>query len=88
MFQRYIAAQQARTGVRPNERVLVGLVKRPTLVRIVAPRKKTGAIAVFLAIMISTVGAAFVLENLRPRPKRSTGEETANEASAAARRVA
>ena len=87
VFQRYIAAQQARTGVRPDERVLVDLVKRPTQVRIVAPRKKTGAIAVFLAIMISTVGAAFVLENLRPRPKRSTGEETVNEASAS-RRVA
>ena len=85
---RYIAAQQARAGVRANNRVLVDLVKRPTQVRVVVPRKKTGPIAVFLAIMISTLGAAFVLENLRPRPKRLAGDESANEASAAARRVA
>jgi hypothetical protein len=88
VFMRYIAAQQARAGVRADDRVLVDLVKRPTQVRVVVPRKKTGPIAVFLAVMIATLGGAFVLENLRPRPQRLAGDESANEASAAARRVA
>jgi hypothetical protein len=88
VFMQYIAAQQERAGVRANDRVAVSLVKRPTLVRVVVPRKKTVPIAVFLAIMIATLGAAFVLENLRPQPKRLAGDESANEASAAARRVA
>ena len=88
VFMRYIAAQQAHAGVRGDNRVLVDLVKRPARVRLVVPRKKTAPIAVFLAIMISTIGAAFVLENLRPRPKRSAGDESASEDSVTARRVA
>jgi hypothetical protein len=88
VFMRYIAAQQANAGVRGANRVQIQLVKRPTEVRVVVPRKKTAPIAVFLAIMVSTLGAAFVLENLRPRPKRSAGDESASEASVTARRVA
>jgi hypothetical protein len=88
VFMRYVAAQQARAGVRADHRVVVDLVKRPTQVRVVVPRKKTGPIAVFLTIMIATLGAAFVLENLRPRARQLAGDESANEASATARRVA
>jgi hypothetical protein len=88
VFMRYVAAQQARAGVPAHNRVLLDFVKRPTQVRVVVPRKKTVPIAVFLAIMISTLGAAFVLENLRPRPKRSAGDESTSEASVTARRVA
>lgn len=93
VFMRYIAAQQARAGVPAGNRVLVDLVKRPFQAKVVVPRKKTVPIAVFLAIMVATLGAAFVLENLRPTPKRSAEDESvneagANEASVTARRVA
>jgi hypothetical protein len=37
-----------------------------TQAQLVAGRKKTLAIVTFLAVMIATVGLAFVLENLRP----------------------
>ena len=34
---------------------------------VVEPRKKTLAVVVFVALMVATVGLAFILENLRPR---------------------
>jgi hypothetical protein len=37
-----------------------------TQAQLVKGRKKTLAIVAFLAVMIATVGFAFVLENLRP----------------------
>jgi hypothetical protein len=93
VFMRYIATKQAQAGIKPSDRVLLSLVQRPAEVKVVVPRKKTVPIAVFLVIMISTLGAAFVLENLRPQPRRSAEDENVNQASASeasvtARRVA
>jgi hypothetical protein len=88
VFTRYVATQQAHAGIRPNARVVLSLVQRAAQVKLVVPRKKTVPIAVFLTIMIATLGAAFVLENLRPRPMLSTETESASGASVTARRVA
>ena len=63
-FRSYIRDQQASSGVSLNQRVLLQVVS--TQAQLVAGRKKTLAIVAFLAVMIATVGLAFVLENLRP----------------------
>jgi hypothetical protein len=63
-FRSYIRDQQASKGVSLNQRVVLQVVS--TQAQLVKGRKKTLAIVAFLAVMIATVGFAFVLENLRP----------------------
>ena len=41
---------------------------------LVAPRKLTRPIFIFLAVMIAALGLAFVLENLRPRVRPVAAE--------------
>jgi len=86
LLQRYIEGQQAAAGISPNGRVLLEVVKRPGKVLVVSGRKKTLPIAVFLTVLIAAIGAAFVLENLRPRPVL-VSEENA-EAAAPFRQIA
>ena len=62
----YIGAQQAAAGIKPDERVLLQVVKRPDKPELTAGPKKTTPVLVFLTLMIAAIGLAFVLENLRP----------------------
>jgi hypothetical protein len=76
-FRDYIALRQKGGDVAPEERVVVEVVRQPQPPELLAPRKKTRAIIVFLAVMVAVVGLAFVLENIRPRvhPVEATANE-------------
>jgi hypothetical protein len=73
----YVADQQKTNNVPVSDRVVIRTVVAPKRPHIFQPRSKTLAIVVFLAVMLATVGLAFVLENLRPRVRKvSTETET------------
>ena len=65
LFQHYIAGQQALNHTRTGNRVLLQSLYT-TKPKLITGRKKTLAIAAFLAVMAATLGLAFLLENLRP----------------------
>jgi hypothetical protein len=65
-FSKYIAQQQLRSQTPKDDRVVIERVEGPDAAHLEIPRKKTEAIAIFLAAMIVTLASAFVLENLRP----------------------
>jgi hypothetical protein len=61
----WIAQQQRLTGTPAKQRVMVQEVTRPDEATVFAARSKTLAIVVFLALVMATIAAAFILENLR-----------------------
>ena len=65
LFQSFIAHQQASNHTRISKRVLLQAVytSKP---KVITGRKKTLAIAAFLAVMAAALGLAFILENVRP----------------------
>jgi capsular polysaccharide biosynthesis protein len=63
----YVARQQTANNVPTSDRVVVRTIDEPRVPQVYQPRSKTMAIVVFLAVMLATVGLAFLLENLRPR---------------------
>lgn len=74
-FTKYIAQEQERNGIPKNDRVIIEQVDQPRAAALEVPRKKTEPIAIFLAVCIATLGAAFVLENLRPNIRQLQGGE-------------
>lgn len=66
-LQTYLEAEQAANNVPTSDRAVLQLVVRPSKAEVFQPRSKTLAVVVFLAIMLATVGLAFLLENIRPR---------------------
>ena len=78
-FREYIAAQQRGAGIPDSQRVDVQIVNSAQPALLVQGRKKTLPIAVFLGVMIMTVGAAFILENLRPRIQVASGSRVAGD---------
>ena len=66
-FRAYLRSQQARNGIRVDERVQVQVVQRPAGASLEKGRSKTLPIVIFLTVMIAVIGLAFLLENLRPR---------------------
>lgn len=63
----YIRDQQIANEVPSRDRVVLEQLVRPLLPTIFEPRSKTMPVVVFLAVMLATVGLAFLLENLKPR---------------------
>jgi hypothetical protein len=63
----YVARQQTANNVPTSDRVVVHTIEEPRVPQVYQPRSKTMAIVVFLAVLLATVGLAFLLENLRPR---------------------
>jgi hypothetical protein len=63
----YIERQQQANNVPTADRVVVEQIVRPKPPEVFQPRSKTMPIVVFLAVMLATVGLAFLLENMRPR---------------------
>jgi hypothetical protein len=72
-FQDYIAAQQASSDIPAEQRVAVTALSQPANAVLEVPRKKTRPLAIFLAVMIATLGLAFVLENTRPQVQARQG---------------
>ncbi len=72
-FMEYIAAQQRGARIPDSQRVDVQIVTSAQPALLVQGRKKTLPIAIFFGVMIMTVGAAFILENLRPRIQVPSG---------------
>jgi hypothetical protein len=66
-FKTYIADEQARNDIPRDEKVEVVALAQPQNAVLEVPRKKTRPVAIFLAVMILTIGLAFVLENMRTR---------------------
>jgi len=72
-FQSYIADEQARNDIPADQKVDVMALAQPRNAVLEVPRKKTRPLAIFLAVMIATLGLAFVLENMRPRIRAVPG---------------
>jgi hypothetical protein len=66
-LKQYIELGQQESGIKPEKRVELTLVNRPSPATLFAARSKTPPIVVFLSILIATIGLCFVLENTRPR---------------------
>ena len=66
-LQRYLSQQQRAGKVPRADRVVIEQVVSPTPPSVFRPRSKTMPIVIFLAVMLGTVGLAFLLENVRPR---------------------
>ena len=69
--QSYLQTEQAANNVPPSDRVVVQNVAEPKKAKVYSPRSKTMPIVVFLAVMLATIGLAFLLENLRPTNARA-----------------
>jgi hypothetical protein len=63
----YVKRQQQAAKIPTDQRITLQTVQGATSPVVVEPRKKTLAVVVFLAVVVATLGLAFILENLRPR---------------------
>jgi hypothetical protein len=65
-FGTYIRTQQIANNVPADDRVIVEQLVEPKRAEVARPRSKTMPVVVFLAVMLATIGLAFLLENMRP----------------------
>jgi hypothetical protein len=78
-FRAYLAEQQIANGVAPRSRVQLKVVSGPSPPWVVAPRKITLPVVVFLAMIVVTGALILVLENMRRaklRPAVATDSRT------------
>jgi hypothetical protein len=87
-FREYFAAKQRDAAIPDSQRVEVQIVNNALPPILVQGRKKTLPIAIFLGVMIMTVGAAFILENLRPRIHVRSGSRVPEDLDAQRRAAA
>jgi hypothetical protein len=66
-FREHVESEQRRSGIPVDQRVIIDVVNQPSEATLLRSRSKTLPILVFLTVLLAFVGAAFVLENLRPR---------------------
>jgi hypothetical protein len=66
----FVAQQQAAAGIPPNIQAQLQTLNHaiPFTAVVFSPRSKTPPVIVFVLVLAATIGLAFVLENLRPRP--------------------
>lgn len=78
----YIRGQQARNGIRDDNRVVVQVIKQPGQVTVLKGRSKTVPVMVFLAVITLVIAVVLVLENMRPRIRKvdsdTSGEPVAS----------
>jgi hypothetical protein len=86
-FRSYLASQQGSAEIPADQRVLVRVLNDPRGAAVIAPRKKTTPIVVFIAVLAATIALALVLENLRPRVRIVEEQQQQNESSRAPRRA-
>jgi hypothetical protein len=85
-LQTYLSEEQRAGHVPKSDRVVIQQVVRPTQARVFQPRSKTMPLVIFLAVMLATVGLAFLLENVRPRKQEpQEGRDSALRKTAAER---
>jgi hypothetical protein len=65
----YVDQQQQQNGVPPDQRVQLIVLNKPGQLTLIKPRSTTLPIAVFIVALFASVALAFLLENLRPRPR-------------------
>ena len=63
----YVKLQQQAGKIPTDQRINLQTVQAATAPVVVQPRKTMLAVVVFLAVVLVTLGLAFILENLRPR---------------------
>jgi hypothetical protein len=78
-FSRFLKQRQRATGIFPQDRVVVEVLRQPQQAQLVVPRKKTRPIVLFLTVMIAISALAFVLENMRPRVRPVAAAAVSNE---------
>jgi hypothetical protein len=70
-LQRFVIRQQATNSVPENKRVRLAVINRSFDTKLIAARSKTLPVIAFLSVLTAFVALAFVLENLRGRPRRA-----------------
>lgn len=86
-FRTYLDRQQAASRIQPEKRVEVVVVQRPERATLFQARSMVRPMFIFVLVIALTVGLAFILDNLRPRP-RAVVAEPLSAAHDAARRTA
>lgn len=66
-FRSYLTEKQDAAGIPSDQRVLLTVLNGAEQPYVVAPRKKTIPILVFMAVLAATLGLAMILEHMRPR---------------------
>jgi len=87
-FKEYIESQQKAAGIPDSQRVDVQIATSAQPPVLAEGRKKTLPIAIFLGVMIMTIAACFILENLRPRMQLSSGSHRPEDLNAPRRAAA
>jgi hypothetical protein len=68
-FLTYLGRQQQAARIPPNDRVVMQILNRPAGAQMVSGHRRTLPVVIFVSVMSIFVALAFVLENLRPRPR-------------------
>jgi hypothetical protein len=66
-LQTFVRNSQIDNGVPATQRLILDPISGPLPAKLLQSRKMTKPILAFVAILVLTVGLAFVLENMRPR---------------------
>lgn len=83
-FLNVLSRRQTSAGIPEHQRVRVEIVRQPQPAVLLAGRKMTRPIVIFMAVMIAVFALAFVLENLRPRVRPVDGGRASGDPQAAA----
>jgi len=75
-FTSYLVQRQKGTGVAQSDRVILDRIAGPLKPAVYAPRKKLRGISVFVVLLMLTIAAAFIRENIRNR-RAVVAEESA-----------
>jgi len=71
----YVTNEQRANQIDKDKRVILDVVTPASEPQLTGPRSWTRPIVVFLAVLLATIGLAFLLENLRPRPANRAKHE-------------
>ena len=74
-FRLFLEQQQEVNAIPSSGRVIVTVLKRADEPKLLAGRSLTLPIVIVMAVLLTTFVAAFVLENVRPRPSEEASPE-------------
>ena len=86
-FRTFLATEQGRNAIPPDQRVLVTVVKKAEKPQLLQGRSTTLPVVVFMSVMILVFGLCFVLENVR-RTRPVVAEDAVEPLTSAARDAA
>jgi len=87
-FRTFLATEQSRNGIPPDQRVLVTVVKKAEKPQLLQGRSTTLPVVVFMSVMILVFGLCFVLENVRRGARPVVAEDAVESLASAARDAA